>query len=109
MVILPIKRKWFDMIMIGEKKEEYREIKPYWTKRLDIFPARLNMEDEICKNNGFGLSHFVSQCKIRAGYNKTSPTATISYWVDVGVGKPEWGADPNTDYYRLHIVHKELV
>lgn len=29
MLILPIKRKWFDMILSGEKKEEYREIKPY--------------------------------------------------------------------------------
>ena len=34
MLILPIKKKWFDMIKLGEKKEEYREIKPYWTKRL---------------------------------------------------------------------------
>lgn len=27
MLILPIKKKWFDMILSGEKKEEYREIK----------------------------------------------------------------------------------
>lgn len=30
MLILPIKRKWFDMILSGEKKEEYRDIKPYY-------------------------------------------------------------------------------
>ena len=30
MLTLPIKKKWFDMILSGEKKEEYREIKPYW-------------------------------------------------------------------------------
>ena len=29
MLILPIKKKWFDMIVSGEKKEEYREIKHY--------------------------------------------------------------------------------
>lgn len=34
MLILPIKRKWFDMIKSEEKKEEYREIKPYWASRL---------------------------------------------------------------------------
>ena len=28
MLTLPIKKKWFDMIKSGEKKEEYREIKP---------------------------------------------------------------------------------
>ena len=26
MLVLPIKKKWFDMIASGEKKEEYREI-----------------------------------------------------------------------------------
>lgn len=34
MLILPIKKKWFDMILSGEKKEEYREIKPYYESRL---------------------------------------------------------------------------
>ena len=38
MLILPIKRKWFDMILSGEKKEEYRDIKPYYdTRLLDAF------------------------------------------------------------------------
>lgn len=31
---LPIKRKWFDMIASGVKKEEYREIKKHWVSRL---------------------------------------------------------------------------
>lgn len=29
MLTLPIKGKWFDMIVAKEKKEEYRDIKPY--------------------------------------------------------------------------------
>lgn len=33
MLTLPIKKKWFDMILSGEKKEEYREIKPYYERR----------------------------------------------------------------------------
>lgn len=32
-MILPIKKKWYDMIVSGEKKEEYREIKPYYDSR----------------------------------------------------------------------------
>lgn len=32
MLILPIKSKWFNMILSGDKQEEYREIKPYYTK-----------------------------------------------------------------------------
>lgn len=31
---LSVKKQWFDMISAGEKTEEYREIKPYWIKRL---------------------------------------------------------------------------
>ena len=34
MLTLPIKGKWFEMILSGEKKEEYREIKPYYETRL---------------------------------------------------------------------------
>lgn len=31
---LTLKKKWFDMILSGEKKEEYRDLKPYWFIRL---------------------------------------------------------------------------
>ena len=31
---LTLHKKWFDQILAGTKKIEYREIKPYWTKRL---------------------------------------------------------------------------
>jgi len=34
MLTLPIKKKWFDMIASGEKKEEYREIKEYYEKTM---------------------------------------------------------------------------
>lgn len=33
MLTLPIKNKWFNMILSGEKKEEYRELKPYYISR----------------------------------------------------------------------------
>lgn len=31
---LTLTKKWFDMILSGEKKEEYREITKYWKVRL---------------------------------------------------------------------------
>ena len=34
MLELVLKEKWYRMIESGEKTEEYRDIKPYWTKRL---------------------------------------------------------------------------
>ena len=33
MLTLPIMGKWFNMILSGDKREEYREIKPYYTTR----------------------------------------------------------------------------
>ena len=37
MLTLPIKKKWFDMILSGEKKEEYREIKPFKNRIESIY------------------------------------------------------------------------
>lgn len=31
---LTVSKQWFDMIVAGEKTEEYREIKKYWGSRL---------------------------------------------------------------------------
>lgn len=31
---LSVSKQWFNMISAAEKKEEYREIKPYWLSRL---------------------------------------------------------------------------
>lgn len=32
---LVLKKKWYDLIESGEKKEEYRDETPYWKKRID--------------------------------------------------------------------------
>lgn len=33
MLTLPIKKKWFDMIFSGDKKEEYRKLSEYYATR----------------------------------------------------------------------------
>ena len=40
---LTISKKWFDMILSGEKTEEYMWIKPYWVARL--FQCNSNIFD----------------------------------------------------------------
>ena len=53
MLTLPIKKKWFDMIVSGEKKEEYREIKPYYDSRfMNAFGFLLYMERQHRKKSG---------------------------------------------------------
>lgn len=49
MLTLPITRKWFDMILSGEKTEEYREVKPYYDSR---FRRLFDMDES---NNPTGL------------------------------------------------------
>jgi len=45
---LTLHKKWFDLIAAGIKKEEYREIKDYWKKRLED-----QEYDEIHFRNGY--------------------------------------------------------
>ena len=33
MLIFPLKKEWYEKIKSGEKTIEYREVKPYWSKR----------------------------------------------------------------------------
>lgn len=44
---LTINKQWFDMIVAGEKKEEYRIIKGYWAKRLLL--VRSELEEPFSK------------------------------------------------------------
>ena len=91
MLILPIKRKWYNMILSGEKKEEYREIKPYYTSR---FKNYINKNVDIILRNGYSLS---------------SPQIKCKCFLTIGEGKEEWGANPKKQYYILKILNvKEI-
>lgn len=46
MLVLPMKKKWFDLILAGEKKQEFREYKPYWTSRVNKWETA-NGEESI--------------------------------------------------------------
>ena len=92
MLTLPIKKKWFDMILSGEKKEEYREIKPYYTKRFQ----------NLWKGSLIG-GDAERDVLFRNGYSKNSPSFVAIVTLDTGKGKKEWGAECGVDYYRLHI------
>ena len=69
---LPIIKRYFDLIKAGEKKEEYREIKSYWTKRFKDFLVQKPF-DYICFRNGYGrkVPHiFVELIDINFGISK---------------------------------------
>ena len=100
MLTLPIKKKWFDMIKSGEKKEEYREIKPYYAKR--FFKNYLisgSGLDYILENNP-QVNMFII---LRNGYRKDSPSIRCYVRISKGYGRQEWGAETDKLYYVLKI------
>ena len=88
MLTLPIKSKWFNMIKSKIKKEEYRNITPYYTTRFN------NVKNE---NNQFS-------CILRNGYSSDSPSIEVFVEINKGYGREEWGAEPAVMYYVLSIL-----
>lgn len=108
MLVLPIKRKWFDMILSGEKKEEYREIKPYYDSRFKDFIANLGNYKIFPLKGGMGFLYTEPITVIfRNGYSKNSPSIKCKVRIKKGPGLPEWGAEPGKVYYVLEILKVE--
>ena len=88
---LPLKRKWFDLIRSGEKREEYREMSPYWKARLES------------AHRG-GIRTF-DRLVLTLGYPKAGDTERrlefANPLVRVGTGRPEWGAEPGKLYFVI--------
>ena len=108
---LPLKKKWYEMIECGYKTEEYREIKPYWIKRLfkcarTSFCAIDDITDEIANlyctnpekiNQGLafrGLAPAFDTVRFSLGYTQRTMTFKVTYCY-VGRGKAHWGAPNN--------------
>lgn len=104
MLILPIKRKWFDMILSGEKKEEYRDIKPYYDTRLMDTFGMIWVGDELIRAQLPELQkNRVQLVAFRNGYGKDVPTIWAECSLSAGYGREEWGAEPGKKYYILTI------
>ena len=79
---LTLKKKWFDMILSGLKKEEYRRFKPHWERRLYhvFYPAIMQFRE-------------YDAVEFRNGYSADAPTILIECEeITGGIGNPDWGA-----------------
>ena len=106
---LSLKKQWFDMIKSGEKKEEYREIKPRY---FEIFCTTLGCF-EANRSNDFDVSFHLKwpeeqgfDCLVfTLGYPKADDTERRLVFknpkISIGTGKPEWGAEPNKLYFVI--------
>lgn len=72
------------MIASGEKKEEYREIKPYWFNRFFF-------RDEFIGLDGHCFREF-DLVRFKNGYSSTAPTVTVEFkGIECGYGREDWG------------------
>ena len=111
---LVLKRKWWDMIASGEKKEEYREICHYWAIRLlDNNYRWYSMNTDYPKDFlGWIIEHLDHRADIQfrpfenvcfhLGYTNTIMTFRIEYFT-LSMGKEEWGAEPNKHYFVIKL------
>lgn len=90
---LPLKREYYLMIESGIKREEYREIKPFWISRLLV--GGYSESGEIAFKN-FPLVRF------RFGYTKRTMLFEVE-GLRVGQGNPDWGAPVGKDVFILKI------
>ena len=82
---LPIKNKWMTLICMCIKREEYREIKSYWTTRLFNKDGSPKQYKYICFHN--------------------YKTRWLYYYggVSVGRGEVRLGAPQDKDVYKIKI------
>lgn len=95
---LPINRQWFDLIASGEKREEYREIKPHWDSRLKLKKDVADFVDMEFKP--YTHVHF------RNGYSRNAPEMLLECkGIDEGLPRKGWCPDEylNQQFYRIHI------
>lgn len=95
---LVLKAKWYDMIASGEKKEEYRKVKQYWMKRLIEDVGEDEEGDTSCH-----VFYVDYDCVcFHRGYTSTTMTFTVED-IDIGKGKPEWGAPADRDVFIIKL------
>ncbi len=107
---LNLKKEWFDMILSGEKKEEYRDIKTYYTNRLVNKPfSQMSGDDidllqkdlEACPN-GFWRDYKVISFK--NGYGKNAPEMKVEFkGIEIAEGNTDWGADLYQWYFSIKL------
>ena len=114
---LNLKRKWFDMIISGEKKEEYREIKESIVSLLfDWKDSGLTREQftRACINKEefiwIYVKHYTKPVTFSNGYAKDRDQFIIAWnSLDIGEGKPEWGAEKGKNYFVLELGELTLI
>lgn len=118
---LPMKKKWFDMVLSGEKKEEYREFKPHWMTRVRNCIGDLGYPQSVHEAKDHGREYTVVASRRIAtpleicfvnGYQKNAPRFIGHcdyFFVRNKSLHPEWGEGEyaGKPHFVFHIGHIE--
>jgi len=115
---LPVDFQWYDMIVHGDKREEYREITSYWVNRLlgEVRYDDSYLNEIVCRLHlkGMAIPHNVEQ-RFKSGHLVALPYKTVTFrrgytketaifritGIDIHRGKPEWGAKAGKKYFVI--------
>jgi len=94
---LTLTAKWFWMIYNRNKLDEYREIKPYWRRRL-------MREHELGGHESLrGVFKHYDTITFTNGYGAHRPSMVVECkGISIGTGNPEWGA-PAWPVFKLEL------
>jgi len=84
---LNLHKKWFDMILAGKKREEYRELTDYWKKRFS--KVKEHCVDNITFSNGYSKDRRQMVVKIE--------------YITIRTGIIEWGAEKEKVYFVVSL------
>ena len=100
---LTLKKKWFDLILSREKKEEYREIKDYYDGRLaskSVINAGTASESVVWRphHNRFDAIQF------RNGYAKNAPKMLVECkCIRIGTPRTEWSDNAQGEHFIISL------
>ena len=119
---LVLKKRWYEMIASGEKKEEYRAFTPYYIKRLcanPVFDRHGTIIDAKpigqytlfqCAKQGIDLKGALqkgdmvfkdySEVCFHLGYSSVTMSYRIQR-ISLGTGREEWGAQSGVEYFVI--------
>jgi hypothetical protein len=96
---LTLKKQWFDMILSGDKTEEYRELKDYWVNRLTS-KCTAGCGSEWREYKHFDAVQFFNG----AYYSEKLPNFIVQCGeITKSKGNTEWGAIDGVKYFTIQL------
>ncbi len=117
---LSLKRQWFEMTKAGIKREDYRELTPYWYSRLCLYLGEIKTQKwwiyYFVNHHSIDQEHHISFKSfdhniMTLGYPKSTDSDRIlkleHKGIEIRTGNPDWGAEPNKLYFVIK--HGEII